>query len=110
MYHPDANTLKEMGVDPDEVDSDLMIPEAVGCPECKDRGYSGRMALFEVIVMNDEIRDMAYKEVPTTEIRKVARKNGMRILREDGWAKVMRGITTVDEVRRVTAEDEGSGF
>ena len=110
MYHPDANTLKEMGVDPDEVDSDLMIPEAVGCPDCKDRGYSGRIALFEVIVMNDEIRDMAYKEVPTTEIRKVARKNGMRVLREDGWAKVMRGITTVDEVRRVTAEDELSGF
>lgn len=110
MYHPDANTLKEMGVDPDEVDSDLVIPEAVGCPDCKDRGYSGRIALFEVIVMNDEIRDMAYKEVPTTEIRKVARKNGMRVLREDGWAKVMRGITTVDEVRRVTAEDELSGF
>lgn len=110
MYHPDANTLKEMGVDPDEVDSDLTIPEAVGCPDCKDRGYSGRIALFEVIVMNDEIRDMAYKEVPTTEIRKVARKNGMRVLREDGWAKVMRGITTVDEVRRVTAEDELSGF
>jgi len=110
LYHPDANILKEMGVDPDEVDGDLMIPEAVGCADCNDRGYSGRIALFEVIVMNDEIRDMAYKEVPTTEIRKVARKHGMRILREDGWAKVMRGITTIDEVRRVTAEDELSGF
>lgn len=110
LYHPDANILKEMGVDPDEVDSDLMISEAIGCPDCKDRGYSGRIALFEVMVMNDELRDMAYREVPTTEIRKVARKNGMRVLREDGWAKVMRGITTVDEVRRVTAEDELSSF
>ncbi len=99
-----------MGVDPDEMDSDLMIPEAVGCADCNNRGYSGRMALFEVIVMNDELRDMAYRQVPTTELRKVARKNGMRTLREDGWAKVMRGLTAIDEVRRVTAEEEYTQF
>ena len=110
LYHPDADALKEMGVDPGEVNDDLMIPEAVGCPDCNNRGYSGRIALFEVIVMNDELRDMAYREVPTTEIRKVARKHGMRTLREDGWAKVMRGITSIDEVRRVTAEEEYTQF
>ena len=104
MSHPDEKVLKEMGVGLNTVDDDLMIPEAVGCPECNDRGYSGRVALFEIIVMNDEIRDMAYREVPTTEIRKIARKYGMRTLREDGWIKVTRGITTIDEVRRVTAE------
>ncbi len=110
LYHPDGVVLREMGVDPDEVNGDLMIPEAVGCPDCNDRGYSGRMALFEVIMMNDELRDMAYREVPTTEIRKLATKHGMRTLRQDGWAKVMRGITTIDEVRRVTAEEELTSF
>ncbi len=110
LYHPDGGVLREMGVDPDEVDDDLMIPEAVGCPDCNDRGYSGRMALFEVIVMNDELRDMAYREVPTTELRKIAIKHGMRTLRQDGWAKVMRGITTIDEVRRVTADEELTRF
>ena len=110
LYHPDASELKEMGVAPDEVSSDLMIPRAVGCPECNNRGYSGRIALFEVIVMNDELRDMAYKEVPTTEVRKVARKGGMRTLREDGWVKITRGITTIQEVRRVTAEEEYTRF
>jgi len=110
LYHPDDDILKEMGVDPDTVDSDLMIPKAVGCPECNNRGYFGRIALFEVIVMSDELRDMAYREVPTTEIRKVARKYGMRTLREDGWMKVVRGITTVEEVRRETAEEEYTRF
>jgi type II secretory ATPase GspE/PulE/Tfp pilus assembly ATPase PilB-like protein len=110
LYHPDEKILKEMGVEPDTVDDDLMIPEPVGCPECNNRGYSGRIALFEVITMNDELRDMAYREVPTTEIRKVARRNGMRTLREDGWLKVTRGTTTIEEVRRVTAEEEYTKF
>jgi len=110
LYHPDEGELREMGVDPGTVDSSLMIPKAVGCPECNNRGYAGRMALFEVIVMNDELRDMAYREVPTTEIRKVARKHGMRTLREDGWLKITRGITTIEEVRRVTAEEEYTTF
>jgi type IV pilus assembly protein PilB len=110
LYHPGDDLLKEMGVDLDTVDSGLMIPKAVGCPECNNRGYFGRIALFEVIVMNDELRDMAYREIPTTEIRKVARKHGMRTLREDGWLKVTRGITTVEEVRRETAEEEYTKF
>jgi len=99
-----------MGVDPDTVDSDLVIPKPVGCPECNYRGYSGRIALFELIVMNDELRDMSYHEVPTTEIRKIARKHGMRTLREDGWLKLSMGTTTLEEVRRVTAEEEYTKF
>ncbi len=110
LYHPDDKILKEMGVDSNKVDSELLIAKAVGCPECNNRGYAGRIALFEVIVMNDELRDMAYREVPTTEIRKIARKSGMRTLREDGWQKVARGITTIEEVRRVTAEEEYTTF
>jgi len=110
FYHPDEETLKEMGVNPDTIDKDLMIPKAVGCPECRSRGYSGRIALFEVVIMNDELRDMAYKMIPSNELKKVARKHGMRTLREDGWLKVTLGITTIDEVRRSTAEEEYTNF
>jgi type II secretory ATPase GspE/PulE/Tfp pilus assembly ATPase PilB-like protein len=60
--------------------------------------------------MNDDLRDMAYRQVPTNETRKIARKHGMRTLREDGWLKVTRGITTIEEVRRVTAEEEYTKF
>jgi len=110
FYHPDEELLKEMNVDPSTVPSDLMIPKPVGCPDCRNRGYSGRVALFEVLVMNDELRDMAYKQIPTTEIRKAARRYGMRTLREDGWLKVTLGTTTVDEVRRSTAEEDYTNF
>jgi type II secretory ATPase GspE/PulE/Tfp pilus assembly ATPase PilB-like protein len=110
FYQPDASELKEMGIRIDEANGDLVVPRAVGCSECNNRGYSGRIALFEVIVMNDELREMAYREVPTTEIRKVARKHGMRTLREDGWGKVKSGLTTIEEVRRVTAEEEYTSF
>jgi len=110
FFKPDEIILKEMGVDPDTVDKDLVIPKAVGCPECRNRGYSGRVALFEVVIMNDELRDMAYKEIPSNELKKVARKHGMRTLREDGWLKVTLGTTTVDEVRRSTAEEEYTNF
>ncbi|MEK7398636.1 MAG: ATPase, T2SS/T4P/T4SS family [Candidatus Poribacteria bacterium] len=110
FFHPDEKLLKEMNIDPSTVASDLMIPKAIGCVECKGRGYSGRIALFETIMMNDELRDMAYKQIPTTEIKKVARKYGMRTLREDGWLKVITGTTTIDEVRRSTAEEDYTNF
>jgi type II secretory ATPase GspE/PulE/Tfp pilus assembly ATPase PilB-like protein len=110
FFHPDEKLLKEMNIDPSTVANDLMIPKAIGCVECKGRGYSGRIALFETLVMNDELRDMAYKQIPTTEIKKVARKYGMRTLREDGWLKVIAGTTTVDEVRRSTAEEDYTNF
>ncbi|MBD3180983.1 type II/IV secretion system protein [Candidatus Poribacteria bacterium] len=110
MYHPDDTELRDLGVEPGTVDADILIPKPVGCPDCNYRGYSGRVALYEIIIMSDDIRDMAYKEVPTTEIRKVARKHGMRTLREDGWLKVMRGVTTIEEVRRVTADEEYSTY
>ena len=109
-YHPDEELLVEMGISPDTVSPDLTIYKAAGCPECNNRGYSGRVAIFEVLLMNDEIRDMAYRQVPTTEIKKAAIRHGMRTLREDGWLKVTKGITTVEEVRRVTAEEEYSTF
>ena len=110
FFKPDAEILREMGVDPDTIDKDLVIPKAVGCPECRNRGYSGRIALFEVVIMNDELRDMAYKQIPSNELKKVARKNGMRTLREDGWLKVTLGTTTIEEVRRSTAEEEYTNF
>ena len=84
----------------------LEIPRAVGCKECRGRGYKGRVGIFEVLSMSDEIRSVALKEASTTEIRRLAVQMGMRGLREDGWRKVTAGLTTVDEVIRFTQEDE----
>ena len=80
---------------------DLKIPKAVGCKECR-----GRIGIFEVLLMNDELRAMALKHASTSEIRRRAVQMGMRGLREDGWRKVAAGQTTVEEVIRLTQADE----
>ncbi len=85
---------------------DLKIPRAVGCKECRGRGYKGRIGIFEVLFMTDEIRSVALKQASTSEIRRLAVQMGMKGLREDGWRKVAAGLTTVDEVVRLTQEDE----
>ena len=85
---------------------DLKIPKAVGCKECRGRGYKGRIGIFEVLLMNDELRAMALKHASTSEIRRRAVQMGMRGLREDGWRKVAVGQTTVEEVIRLTQADE----
>jgi general secretion pathway protein E/type IV pilus assembly protein PilB len=85
---------------------DLKIPRAVGCKECRGRGYKGRIGIFEVLLMNDELRAMALKHASTSEIRRRAVQMGMKGLREDGWRKVAAGQTTVEEVIRLTQADE----
>lgn len=107
-YHPSEEELRSMGVDPETVPDDLMIYRAVrgtDCDECRGRGYVGRTGIFEVIVMNDQLRQMAMENVPSQQIKQEARKYGMRTLREDGWRKVVLGITTVEEVMRITQEE-----
>ncbi len=85
---------------------DLKIPRAVGCKECRGRGYRGRIGIFEVLFMTEEIRAMALKQASTSEIRRLAIQLGMKSLREDGWRKVAAGSTTVEEVIRLTQEDQ----
>jgi len=75
-----------------------------GCDACDGRGYSSRMGIFELMDVNDEIRKMVINGDDAGVLTRAARRNGMRNLREDGWLKVQRGITTVDEVMRVTQE------
>ncbi|HVX30018.1 MAG TPA: type II secretion system ATPase GspE, partial [Nitrolancea sp.] len=75
-----------------------------GCEECHGRGYSGRVGIFEMMPIDDEIRKLIVKNADAGQLTDMARRNGMRNLREDGWLKVRDGITTVDEVLRVTQE------
>jgi len=76
-----------------------------GCKECSFTGYSGRMAIFELLVLNDEICELIYKKVSSNIIRERARQCGMRTLREDGLLKAFKGLTTLEEVVRVTQSD-----
>src|SRR5687768_9362825 len=84
----------------------------VGCRNCQGTGYRGRQGIFEVLAVTDEIRSLIMHHAPSHEIRKVAVRQGMRSLREDGWRIVGEGRTTIDEVMRNTKDEEAvaAGF
>jgi general secretion pathway protein E len=75
-----------------------------GCPECNGRGYASRMGIFEMMDLDDGIRKLIMKNEDASVLTRAARANGMRNLREDGWRKIRDGVTSVDEVMRVTQE------
>ena len=109
MYHPTEQQLKDFfGAHAYEIDSNLLVPRAVGCRECRERGYRGRIGIFEVLVMSEELRTMTLQHTSTSQLRRTAIKDGMKTLREDGWRKVVAGHTTIDEIIRLTQEDESS--
>ncbi len=82
--------------------SDNKIYRNSGCRECRGVGYLGRQGIYELLIADEEIRELALKRSSSWEIRKTAVKLGMRTLRMDAWDKVVAGITSVDEVLRVT--------
>ncbi len=84
---------------------DQSIYKEVGCDECRHTGFHGRRAVFEMMSMNNEIRGMVLREHSSGEIRQAAYRAGMKSLSDDGWRLVSEGITTVQEVLRVTKDE-----
>ncbi|MFW6238525.1 MAG: hypothetical protein ACOC5A_04775, partial [Halanaerobiales bacterium] len=76
--------------------------EPAGCDNCNDLGYKGRTALYELLPVSEEIEEIISRGGKTNEIRKKARKKGVKSLFAYGWEKVMEGTTTLEEVIRVT--------
>ncbi|MEN2994930.1 MAG: type IV-A pilus assembly ATPase PilB [Thermodesulfovibrio sp.] len=97
-------TLIKLGFPEDKIEN-IKIYGPQGCPKCNNTGYSGRIALYEVMPIKDEIRELILTGAPATEIKKEAVKLGMITLRQSGIYKIMQGITSVDEVIRITFED-----
>lgn len=87
------------------VDNGISLFQPAGCPSCRNTGYRGRMGIYELLVSNDRVRALAAKKAPTNEIKNAAIEEGMTTLRMDGWEKVLKGLTTIDEVLRVTKTD-----
>ncbi len=82
------------------------ICEPAGCEECRGTGYAGRTGIYEILLISDAIRQMIVDRRPAADIKLHALEHGMRTLRVDGWRKVLAGVTTLEEVLRVTSEDE----
>jgi type IV pilus assembly protein PilB len=92
--------LEEAGF---RVGADVEAYEPVGCPRCNRSGYRGRIGLFSVMVMSDRIKELAVDGAPEAEIAAVAREEGMQSVREDGLMKVRSGVSSIEEVARVSA-------
>jgi general secretion pathway protein E len=104
-YSPDPAILREMKVDTGNL-ADLNVIEVKGCENCSNTGYWGRAGIFEFLHITDDIQRLILEKRDSNIIKEAARKNGMRTLREDGWLKVKKGMTTISEVIRVTQEEE----
>ncbi|MAC19688.1 MAG: pilus assembly protein PilB [Phycisphaerae bacterium] len=103
--NPDAKLLRLVNISPDEVAAGS-IHKAVGCQKCGGKGYRGRQAIFELMPMNSEIRELAFERASISAVRQAAIRGGMRSLLGDGKVKILRGATTPDEVARF-AQIEG---
>ena len=102
---PVESELLALGLDPKTI-KDPNFKAGKGCDKCTGTGYKGRFGLFEVFVIDDESRKMIVNKITATDLRKRAREVGMRTLREDGARKAIAGMTTPNEVLRVTVGDE----
>ncbi len=96
--------IESLGLDPTQL-SEATIMKGIGCDKCKHLGYRGRMGIFEVFLIDDDVRHMINEKSSTIDLRKRAREMGMRTLREDGIRKVLSGLTSAEEVIGVTMSD-----
>jgi type IV pilus assembly protein PilB len=103
-YEPTETELRMVGLSSTEI-ADQVLYRPVGCPKCTD-GYKGRCGIYELLEMSSELRDMTFKKLPSKDIRAKARSEGMVALQEDAVRKLLSGITTIEEILRVTHSSE----
>jgi general secretion pathway protein E len=106
-YTATDEELKEIGIKPP--DRPVTLYRAVGCPACSHTGYHGRLGIFELMNVDDDIRGLISQNVDSKTIKTMAMRKGMGTLRADGARKVLAGITSVAEVIRATEEEESAG-
>jgi type IV pilus assembly protein PilB len=104
-YTPSQATIEAAGVPPERVASATFL-KGRGCGSCQGSGFRGRLAIFELMLMSGKLRELTFNEAPSHELRQTAVNEGMKTLYWDGIDKVLRGVTTLEEVYRVAAQSE----
>ncbi len=109
-YEPQQEELREFGVTRDELrEQGITLFRGEGCSECNHTGFHGRMGIYELLEITDEVRELILEQGTTDDILEVAARQGMMTMREDGWVKVCMGLTTLDEIVRQTPAGEMGG-
>jgi general secretion pathway protein E len=104
-YAPGVEEIRQLGLSADRLEGRSVYRAGGGCPECKLTGYRGRTGIHELLVIDDEVRNLVMRAADSATIRRAAAAKGMTSLREDGAEKMLAGTTTAQEVLRVTQED-----
>jgi type IV pilus assembly protein PilB len=99
-----ASSLKEMGFTDEDLATEFKIYQPVGCSECRE-GYKGRVGVYEVMKVNSEIARIIMEEGNSIEIADASRRAGFKDLRRSGLEKVMQGVTSLQEINRVTGSE-----
>ncbi len=105
-YEMSPIELEALGIDYSQMGG-ANVSKGTGCDVCKHLGYKGRAGIFEMFIIDDEVRHMINNKSTTVDLRKRAREMGMRTLREDGVRKVLSGMTSAEEVISVSMGDNG---
>ena len=103
MYMPSVDELLAARITPEIAAQreGMVLYRKVGCPRCNRTGYRGRIGIFQLLIMNDELEALAAGGASRDEIERVSAANGMRSLWDDGIAKVSAGLTSIEELARV---------
>lgn len=109
VYTPAPESLKTIGISPEEAKK-IIFYQAVGCSKCMNSGYSGRLPIFEIMLMTPGIAQLVVQQADALKIKQQALKDGMTLLVQDGIEKIKQGITTIEEVLAVAASDEELGY
>ena len=104
-HQPLDTELEAAGITPEMMQGATFM-KGRGCSNCQKKGYKGRLGIFELMVMNNKIRELAFQGAATQDIRRAAVSSGMKVMFDDGIQKTLRGITTLDEVFRVSKKAE----
>jgi len=100
-YRPAPHVVDELGLRSMSDSDEILLYRPVGCSRCNGTGYRGRHAILEVLVIDDELRDLIQSRKGARQIEAVAVKRGMRSIFADGCSKALAGVTSIEEVMRV---------
>jgi type IV pilus assembly protein PilB len=104
-HTPLDSQLEQAGITPEQMKTATFM-KGRGCVNCQKSGYKGRLGIFELMVMNNKIRELAFQGAATTDIRRAAVSTGMTVMYNDGVNKALRGVTSLEEVFRVSKKAE----
>jgi type II secretory ATPase GspE/PulE/Tfp pilus assembly ATPase PilB-like protein len=105
-FEPDRDYFAQLGLTPADWPDDATFQRPRGCDACRNTGYRGRVAVYEILPFSESIKQLTFERTPSTLIKQKACELGMRTLREAGWKRVCRGETSFEELVRVTVESD----